>query len=106
MSKRKMAVQMYLEGMGFRAIGRVLEVSNVSVLRWVRQAAQAIKDTKLWERSHTAPECIQIDEMWHYIQKNKMNFGCGLLMIETKDTPPDFTAVVVVPNQEHACMKK
>ena len=34
------ALQLYLEGMGFRAIGRVLKVSNVSVLRWIRSAGE------------------------------------------------------------------
>ncbi|OON69206.1 hypothetical protein B0919_10850 [Hymenobacter sp. CRA2] len=31
-----MALKLYLEGMGLRAIGRVLDVSNVTVMRWVR----------------------------------------------------------------------
>ena len=105
-SKKKMAVQMYLEGMGFRSIGRVLEVSNVTILRWVRQAAQAVRDSRLWERSHTPPACIEIDEMWHYIQKNKTNFGCGLLMIETKQPQSGFTAVVVVPSRDRNSTKK
>jgi transposase-like protein len=33
---RQKAVKLYLEGMGFRAIGRMLDVSNVTVLNWVR----------------------------------------------------------------------
>jgi transposase-like protein len=47
--KRALALKRYLEGLGLRAVGRVLAVSNVPVLRWVRaygqraeqQAAQA-----------------------------------------------------------------
>ncbi|WP_176132997.1 helix-turn-helix domain-containing protein [Hymenobacter sp. CRA2] len=34
--KRQLALKLYLEGMGLRAIGRVLDVSNVTVMRWVR----------------------------------------------------------------------
>jgi len=30
------AVSLYLEGLGFRAIGRILGVSNVAVLKWIR----------------------------------------------------------------------
>lgn len=33
---RQRALQLYLDGLGFRAIGRILEVSNVTVLNWVR----------------------------------------------------------------------
>ena len=69
---KRMAIQMHLEGLGYRAIGRLLSVSNVTVLYWVRQVAQAIRSLKLWERSQTPPECIEIDEMWHYIQKKSI----------------------------------
>lgn len=33
---RQQALKLYLEGMGYRAIGRMLHVSNVTVLNWVR----------------------------------------------------------------------
>ncbi|MGV3641491.1 MAG: transposase-like zinc-binding domain-containing protein [Adhaeribacter sp.] len=33
---RQQALKLYLEGLGFRAIGRILGVSNVTVLNWVR----------------------------------------------------------------------
>ena len=39
---KKLALHMYLEGLGFRAIGRLLGVSNVAVLNWVKQAALTI----------------------------------------------------------------
>ena len=32
--KRK-ALQLYLEGLGFRSIGRILQVSHVSVYNWI-----------------------------------------------------------------------
>jgi transposase-like protein len=36
MEVRQQALKLYLEGLGFRAIGRELNVSNVTVLNWVR----------------------------------------------------------------------
>ena len=33
---RQRALQLYLDGLGFRAIGRIVGVSNVTVLNWVR----------------------------------------------------------------------
>jgi transposase-like protein len=35
--KRELARKLYLEGLGFRAIGRIIEVSNVTVLNWIRE---------------------------------------------------------------------
>ena len=34
------ALHLYLEGLGFHSIGRILGVSNVSVLRWIRGFGQ------------------------------------------------------------------
>jgi transposase-like protein len=36
LSLKKQALQLYLEGLGFRSIGRLLGVSNVSVLNWIK----------------------------------------------------------------------
>jgi transposase len=36
MEVRQQALKLYLEGLGYRAIGRELNVSNVTVLNWVR----------------------------------------------------------------------
>ena len=33
---KRLALQMYLEGMGFRAIGRVLNISYGAVYKWVK----------------------------------------------------------------------
>ena len=34
-SLKRLALQLYLEGLGFRSIGRVLKVSHVSVYKWI-----------------------------------------------------------------------
>ena len=36
MMMKRFALHLYLEGLGFRSIGRILGVSNVSVLKWIR----------------------------------------------------------------------
>ena len=35
---KEQALAMYLQGLGFRAIGRLRGLSNVAVLKWVRKA--------------------------------------------------------------------
>ena len=76
---KDMAINLYLEGLGFRAIGRLLNVSNVSVLNWVRKLGKNLSKTKP-ELPKTA-QCIELDEMCHYVS-NKKNSGFGSQQIE------------------------
>ena len=40
---RQLALDMYLEGLGFRAIGRLLQVSHTAVFGWVKQAGENVE---------------------------------------------------------------
>jgi len=87
LEKKLLALKLYKEGLGFRAIGRIVEVSNVAVLNWVRAAGALMKEQVL---SHTPTdieelEIIELDEMWHYTQKNSKNCGYGLLYLVPHD---------------------
>jgi transposase-like protein len=44
-SMKKQALHLYLEGLGFRSIGRFLGVSNVSVLNWIRSFGKEVGET-------------------------------------------------------------
>ena len=74
--KRQLALKLYLEGMGLRAIGRVLDVSNGPVMRWVRaygqraeqQAAQALGQ---------AVRIAEVDELHRYVGHKKTPAGSG-----------------------------
>src|SRR5574343_92287 len=55
------AVSLYLEGLGYRAIGRQLGVSQVSIMRWIRKAALAVQPIV----PQTNCDIVQLDEMWH-----------------------------------------
>ena len=75
-----MALQLHLEGLGFRSIGRVLEVSNVTVLNWIRTFGEQVVDLK-------NPEPIlytEMDEMHTYVGQKKTIDGYGLLLIDMK----------------------
>jgi len=43
---KKKAIDLYLEGMGFRAIGRVLKISYGTVYQWVRKAGESVDVAK------------------------------------------------------------
>jgi len=80
-SQKKQALHLYLEGLGFRSIGRFLGVSNVSVLNWIRDFGKKVQEL------HTTGqkiEMVEVDEMHSYISSKKTTVGFGLLLIDMK----------------------
>jgi hypothetical protein len=75
---RRLALHLYLEGLGFRSIGRVLEVSNVTVLNWIRAFGEQIEELK----SAEPVVYTETDEMHTYVGQKKTIDGYGLLLID------------------------
>jgi len=74
--KRQLALKLYLEGLGLRAIGRVLAVSNVTVMRWVRAYGQRAE-----QQAASAPAQAvrigEVDELHSYVGRKKTPAGSG-----------------------------
>lgn len=87
-SLKLIAYAMYLEGMGFRGIGRLLGVSNVAVLKWVRSYAEKFDEVEVSKKPMKC-SVIEIDEMWHYLGKKNEKSGFGLLLIGILDKSLD-----------------
>ena len=75
-----LALKLYLEGMGFRSIGRIMNVNNVTVLNWIRTMGSSVKT---YVRTHMPDDIrhvdvIEMDEMWHFtLKKTKiMDLDC------------------------------
>ena len=79
LEKRLMALKLYLEGMGFRGTGRVLGVSNVTVLNWIRNFGESVKEyvTENMPNNIQETDIVEIDEMWHFTVKKNARFGSG-----------------------------
>ena len=77
-AKKKQALQLYLEGLGFRSIGRFLGVSHVSVYKWIRAFGEALEDL----RSEPGIDIVEMDEMHSYIGSKKTTVGSGFLLID------------------------
>ena len=88
---KRQALQLYLEGLGFRAIGRFLSCSHVSVYKWIKafgEGAQVLQ-------SDSTVEVVEMDEMHTYIASKKTTAGFGLLLIDMgKDSSTAFWATV------------
>jgi uncharacterized protein YjcR len=78
-SLKKQAFHLYLEGLGFRSIGRILGVSNVSVLNWIRDFGKKIQELS---SDNKQIEMVEVDEMHSYISSKKTTVGYGLLLID------------------------
>ena len=78
---RRLALQMYLEGLGFRAIGRILNVSHVTIYRWINQWSEQIS---LPQREDPI-EIVELDELHTYINSKKNIAGYGLLLIDLEN---------------------
>ena len=69
---KQQACQLYLEGMGMRAIGRVLGIHHKTVSRWLVQAAQSLPASP---PQTEACSFIEIDELCTFIAKKNLNVG-------------------------------
>jgi transposase-like protein len=78
---RRLALEMYLEGMGFRGIGRVLRISFGTVYQWVRKWGKQI-DLPLRQES---VNIVELDELHSYITQKKTIVGHGLLLIDLQN---------------------
>ena len=94
------AFALYREGMGFRAIGRLLKVSNVSVLKWIGNFGKEIEEKMSGQicEAHKG-EIIVMDELWHYTKKNDENYGYGLLCLFPRESSLPLRWALVVPKQ-------
>jgi transposase-like protein len=75
---KRQALNLYLEGLGFRSIGRILNFSHVAVYNWIKVFGEKLEDLK----SDTVVEVVEIDEMHSYVGSKKTTVGSGLLLIE------------------------
>lgn len=68
---KKMALHMYLEGLGFRSIGRILNFSHVAVYNWIKSYGEKLKEL-IQSNSNNKIKIVEIDEMHSYIGEKKL----------------------------------
>ena len=81
---KALAVLLYGMGaMSFSAIGRLLGVSDVAVLKWVRAEASALPEPEV----PAAVVTVEVDEMWHFVKKDLPSSGSGVPMTWISGAP-------------------
>lgn len=89
---RLMAVYLYTHGLSMNAIAKLLGVSTPGVLRWIKKFA---KDHCEMPTPGTSV-IVELDEMWHYIQKNGKKSGSGRPWIMILDSLSTGNAAPVI----------
>lgn len=85
--EKRLSLTLYLEGLGFRSIGRVIGVSNVAVLKWIRKFGEEYKEIhksqKIMskEKQSKKVRIMEIDELWTYVKRKKTKDGYGGVLI-------------------------
>jgi len=97
--KRRFALAMYLEGLGFHSIGRLLNVSHVSVINWVKKYGSELSKI----RNAKPVQIMELDEIHTYVKSKKTINGFGLLLIETHENLLISFSAIEEQKQEKFC---
>jgi transposase-like protein len=82
---RRLALAMYLNSSGIRAIGRTLNVPYQLVSQWIEHAGKIIEhEIRNLQINPRNIAILEMDELFTYVQKNAAKCEYGWLLIETE----------------------
>ena len=80
--KKRFGLVMYLEGLGFHSIARLLNVSHVTVMNLVKKYGSELKSI----RNFKPVQIMELDELHTYVGSKKTVNGFGLLLTEQQES--------------------
>ena len=100
---KALALLLYAMGnVSFCSIARILGVSDVAVLNWVRDEARKLPEPSL----KAELVVVTLDEMWHFVKKRLTNSGFGGPMTLLLGEPlPGFLVAVMTPHAKNFSTK-
>ena len=94
--KKKQALELYLEGLGFRSIGRFLKCSHVAVYNWIKASGKTVKNL----RSNSPLDVVEMDEIHTYVGSKKTTVGSGLLLIDMGENSSTAFWAAAIPKRD------
>jgi transposase-like protein len=86
--KKLEALRLYKEGCGFRRIGRLIHVSNVTALNWIKAFGEEAKAHILSQSVDLEDmDVVVLDELWHYTQKTAQTMGMDCCIFANRAAP-------------------
>ena len=90
-----LAIILYVNGLSFRAIAKIVKVSHKAVYDWVK---------KFGIETYTKPRpsgevVIELDEMWHFLNAKKTSCGYGkhIVVLQVNSLTGNVEGVIVAP---------
>jgi transposase len=77
---KTVALCLYISGLSFRAIGKIVKADPSAIYRWVRDYAKANYE-KPEPQSNAV--VLELDEMWRFLGSKKLKSGYGRLIVAT-----------------------
>jgi hypothetical protein len=81
---KAMALKLYLEGNGFRRIGRLLSVNHQSVINWLNAYYELLRTMKTTAPVSESPGILEMDEMFTFIRAKKSQRLSSRLLAERR----------------------
>lgn len=78
-------------GLSMSKIARLCQVSVVAVLNWIKGAALQVKPLT----GISSSDVVMIDEIWHFVNGKKKNYGFGVPLTGSRVNLWDGSAVIV-----------
>ena len=80
--EKSLALILYSTGKAsYRFIARLLNINPTTVYNWIKSLAKKYKENEILNKCTE----IEIDEMWHFIQKKTIKFGYLKPLIEKQE---------------------
>jgi DNA-directed RNA polymerase subunit RPC12/RpoP len=84
-TKRDFALELYLNNVGMRKIGKILKVYHSVVGNWIKKAYKNVKGKiEVAGEKRQEADIIELDEIYTYVKKNFKGQSYGLLIVEGK----------------------
>ena len=85
--------------MSLRSIAEIIGANNVTILQWMRSISKHVKETILSQTIEVSEslDVIEINEMWHCVEKNSRNYRFCLLTLVPKEEVSPVKSVLVAP---------
>ena len=101
--ERYVAMVLYLEGNGFRRIARILQqifrvkIHDPLIIHWIKKIGIKIRNADSLASRHEKIPLLEMDELFTYIKKKRIQSECGLLLTETGCVLLDLRSAMQVP---------
>lgn len=90
-----LAILLYVNGLSFRAIAKIVKVSHKSVYDWVKSFG-----VQTYEKPMPSGEVVvELDEMWHFLNAKKTSCGYGkhIVVLQVNSSTGSVEGVTVIP---------